>query len=426
MMGEGTVLRDQTDTAQQDGLPDGNNGQPVSRVTAFLDRHPFLVLGLLLMGALTSSSAAPLGGLYVIEGLGEPPWKVSMVAIVQVVVTLLTNRAFGRAIDRGVPVKALLVTSILCFACGMTVLGTFQLYWVYLCIASILLGIGSGALSVMYSFGRLFAEQTERDVVRFNGYLRMQTSLGWVIGPAASLSLFGVFGFTVTYYSIAVLASIWFVVCLFIVPGAFKTHHPGSLKTGRKIPFNFGLLLACVPVFFIGAGNVVFLSAMPLYFTTELGLIASAAGFALTVKCFVEVVVIYFCATLIKKIGERGGMILASVLGAIFFGLIYNATSLGDVLVLGALDGLYYGIFAGISMTFVQNFAPDRPGVATSYYVSTLFIGGLVGNLATGFVATWFSFQTTVLVAGGFALVGGLVLLMMRDRTTQKPAHTAV
>ena len=119
-------------------------------------------------------------------------------------------------------------------------------------------------------------------------------------------------------------------------------------------------------------------------------------------------------------------MILASVLGAIFFGLIYNATSLGDVLVLGALDGLYYGIFAGISMTFVQNFAPDRPGVATSYYVSTLFIGGLVGNLATGFVATWFSFQTTVLVAGGFALVGGLVLLMMRDRTTQKPAQTAV
>ncbi len=413
-------MRDQTGTAQDGGHPENGNLRPVSGVTAFLDRYPFLVLGLLLMGAFTASSAAPLGGLYVIEGLGEPPWKVSMVAIVQVVVTLLTNRAFGRAIDRAVPIKALLITSIVCFASGMAILATFQVYWVYLCFASILLGIGSGALSVMYSFGRLFAEQTGRDVVKFNGFLRMQTSLGWMIGPAASLSVFGAFGFTVTYYSIAALGAVWFVVCLFIVPAAFKTHHPGSLVTGKKIPFNFGLLLACVPVFFIGAGNVVFVTAMPLYFTTELGLIASAAGFALTVKCFVEVVVIYYCAHLIRKIGERGGMILAAVLAAIFFGLIYNATSLADVLVLGALDGIYYGIFAGISMTFVQNFAPDRPGVATSYYVSTLFIGGLVANLATGFIATWYSFQATVLVAGGFALVGGVVLMMMKDA---KAAH---
>ncbi|NIY76288.1 MFS transporter [Thalassospira sp. HF15] len=392
-----------------------------SAVMGLLDRYPLLVLGLLLMGAFTSSSAAPLAGLYVVEGLGQAPWKLSLVAIVQVCVTLLVNRSFGRAIDRAVPVKFLLITSILCFAAGMTLLGLFQIYWVYLGIVSILLGVGSGALSVMYSFGRLFAEQTGRDVVKFNGFLRMQTSLGWMVGPAASLSFYGVYGFAPTYYAIAGLAAIWFAACLLIVPAAFKTHHPNSLKSGEKVPFNFGLLSACVPVFFIGAANVVFVSAMPLYFSTELGLVASSAGFALTVKCFVEVVVIYFCASLIKRVGERKGMLIAALLGAIFFGLIYQATTLVDVLVLATLDGIYYGIFAGISMTFVQNFAPDQPGVATSYYVSTLFVGGLIGNLLTGVVASVFDFQTTVLMACAFAFVGAAVLAFMRDANRSEP-----
>lgn len=382
---------------------------------AVLDRYPFLVLGLLLMGAFTSSGAVPLAGLYVVEGLGEPPWKLSMVMIVQVSVTLLANRTFGRAIDRGVSIKILLVTSILCFTAGMLTLATFQVYWAYLAIVSVLLGVGAGALSVMYSFGRLFAEQTGRDVIRFNGFLRMQTSLGWMVGPAASLSFYAAFGFSATYYTIAGLAVIWFGICLLILPNAFKTHHPDSLSLGGKVPFNVGLLLACVPVFFIAAGNVVFLSAMPLYFSTELGLLASSAGFALTVKCFVEVVMIYFCASLIKRTGERKGMLIAAVLGAVFFGLIYHATTLIDVLALAALDGIYYGIFAGISMTFVQNFATDQPGVATSYYVSTLFVGGLIGNLLTGVVASAFDFQTTVLMACGFAVVGAVVLAVMRD-----------
>ena len=93
----------------------------------------------------------------------------------------------------------------------------------------------------------------------------------------------------------------------------------------------------------------------------------------------------------------------------------YQATTLVDVLVLAALDGIYYGIFAGISMTFVQNFATDQPGVATSYYVSTLFVGGLIGNLLTGVVASAFDFQTTVLMACAFAFVGALVLIVMPD-----------
>lgn len=401
--------------------PNTKTPRPLSPAIAFLDRNPFWVLGLVLVGAFTTSCMAPLGGLYVVDGLGEAPWKISVVAVIKVVVTLLTNRYYGRAIDRGVPVRWLLMTSISCFTVAMMIIGLFQVYWVYAGVASVLAGIGSGALSVVYSFGRLFAEQTGRDVKKFNSFLRMQTSLGWMVGPAVSLSIYGAFGFTVIFLLIGVLGAVWLSACFLIVPGAFKTHHPGSHVPGQKARFNFILLFACVPIFLVGSGHILFVSSMPLYFTSGLGLPPSAAGFELTVKCFVEVIAIYFSVAVIKRIGERRAMMVAALCAVGFFILIYQAQTLPAVLVLGALDGLYYGLFAGVGMTFVQNCAPKQPGLATGYYMSTLFIGGLCGNLLMGTIASIYSYHATVVVSMGFAVAGFIALLLIRDAPQEEP-----
>ncbi|OKH89175.1 MFS transporter [Thalassospira sp. TSL5-1] len=397
----------------------------LSGAMAFLDRYPFLVLGVVLLGAFSSSTSAPLGGLFVVDGLGEAPWKISLAAIIKVVVTLLTNRYYGHAIDRGVPVRWLLLSSIVCFVAGMVVIGTFQVYWVYALIGSVLIGVGSGALSVVYSFGRLFAEQTGRNVKKFNSLLRMQTSLGWMVGPAVSLSAYDAFGFTFIYFAIAILGAVWLVFCLLVVPTHFKTHHAGT-HTGEMIPkMNRALLVACIPVFLISTGHVVFLTVMPLYFTASLGLAPSAAGFELTMKCFVEVGAIYASVGIIQRIGERRGLMIAAFCGVLFYGLIYQAQYLWHVLVLGALDGLYYGLFAAIGMTFVQNFARNRPGMATSYYVSTLFVGGLCGNLLMGLVANYFSYHTTVAVSALFVALGGLTLLLIADAPPEEESMVA-
>ncbi|OSQ39943.1 MFS transporter [Thalassospira mesophila] len=400
---------------QASGVQTSGSRPPLTGIMAFLDRFSFLVLGVVLVGAFASSTSAPLGGLFVVDGLGEAPWKISVAAIVKVVVTLLTNRYYGHAIDRGVPVRRLLLISISCFTVGMMIIGTFQVYWVYAGVASVLIGVGSGALSVVYSFGRLFAEQTGRDVKKFNSYLRMQTSLGWMVGPAISLSVYGAFGFTAIYFAIAALGAVWLLFCFCVVPAAFKTHHPGSITPGQKVPFNLGLVLACIPVYLISTGHVLFLTAMPLYFTASLGLAPAAAGFELTVKCFVEVIAIYASAGVIQRMGERKGLMVAASCAVLFFALVYHAQTLLHVLALGALDGLYYGLFAAIGMTFVQNFARHRPGMATSYYISTLFVGGLTGNLLMGTIANWYSFHATVAVSGFIVAIGGLVLLVIGD-----------
>lgn len=83
-----------------------------------------------------------------------------------------------------------------------------------------------------------------------------------------------------------------------------------------------------------------------------------------------------------------------------------------------ALEGLYYGMFAGVAVTFVQSFAQGRIGRATSMYMNGLFLGGTLGSVSMGFIATWHSYQVAVLFASACA-VAAIVLLYLTKNMDQ-------
>jgi SET family sugar efflux transporter-like MFS transporter len=60
--------------------------------------------------------------------------------------------------------------------------------------------------------------------------------------------------------------------------------------------------------------------------------------------------------------------------------------------------------------------------MATSYYISTLFVGGLTGNLLMGTIANWYSFHATVAVSGFIVAIGGLALLVIGDAPAEEVA----
>ncbi len=354
-------------------------------------------------------------GLFIVEGLGEPPWKMGIYAAIHVVFTLLANRYYGRRIDGGIRLKGLLILSILAFTVSMIVISQQPPYLFLTTVIAFLMGISAASLSGMYAFGRLFAEQTGRDPVKFNSWLRMQTSLGWMIGPALTLSVYGWVGFSATYKLSALFGVIWLCLCFLTVPTAFRSHRKQMEKTGEDSRYSLQLMIACVPVLAISICNSAFLSAMPLFFTSELGLPPSTAGLALSVKCLVEVPVIYACAHLALRWGDKKVFLAAALLAVIFFSLIFHVSSVSQVLILGVLDGTYYGLFAGISISFVQKYAVERPGMATAYYVNALFVGGLVGNLMTGAIASVYSFQASTVLSLLFAALALIVIPMIRD-----------
>ncbi|MES0870531.1 MFS transporter [Pseudovibrio sp. SCP19] len=392
---------------------------------AMLDRFPFLIHAYMLIGSLAVACLIPLYSSYVVTELGEPAWKLAIYIASSTIVTLFSNRYFGARIDAGARLKPILILCTTLYMLNMGLQSAIPSYWILL-LGVPLMGVSGGVLSTMFSFGRLFAEQTNREPAKFNSHLRISMSLGWMIGTPLAFTLYGIFGVSSIFPTAGVLSILWLAMGAMIVPKSFTTHHPIKASNGGGIePVPFALIFACLPIFALTAANTTFVSAGPVFFIEEMGFPTATPGLAFSVKCFVEVIAIFFVVKPAQKIGQRNAMLFSAMLGTLFFLLIVRATDPTQVYLLCALEGLYYGINVGLGLTFIQSYAPHRPGIATAYYTNALFAGGLIGNMTTGTVASITSFGNTIQFSALLTLLSAGILLMIRAPKPETSLQTS-
>ncbi|KZL21621.1 MFS transporter [Pseudovibrio sp. WM33] len=399
---------------------------PISSPLQRLDKFPILFFAVMFFGAFSIAFVIPLLSTYIIEELQEPAFNLALVIGGFSVVSLATNRIFGGLIDGGNRVKPLLLINICAFTVHALIQLTAPSYLSLIIFGIPLIGISAGALSTMYSTGRLIAEQTGRDPGTFNLHMRICLSLGWVFGPPAAFLLYGTYGFQEIHLAAAISAFIWLTLCLLFIPSTLKTHikkHAQENSTADTVPMM--LLIACVPVFALSAANSVFFSAGPVYFIKEMGLSVSVPGWAFATKSLFEVIIIYFAIKPTQRIGERNMMLLSGLGAMLFFATITSANSVEQVLMLCIIEGMYYGICASVGITFIQNYARHKPGIATSYFVNAIFVGGLAGNVLTGLVASYTTFQNTILSSVVLAALATLILLVIKPPQHQQLAQTS-
>ncbi|MCP4318212.1 MAG: hypothetical protein GY789_19910 [Hyphomicrobiales bacterium] len=177
-----------------------------------LNSQSVLILVLVFVGSLSASSLVPMMGLFIVEGLEQQPWKISIYSAVVTVLTLAVNRIFGEWLDRGTNVSRLLLISILCFLTGTFSLSLFPSYMLLVTCGALFLGLSNTALSTTFTFGRLHSERTGLDVVVYNSWLRIHSSLGWMVGPALSFTVIGIWGFSTTLLMSAGIGCIWLLI----------------------------------------------------------------------------------------------------------------------------------------------------------------------------------------------------------------------
>lgn len=367
------------------------------------------------MGAVIVAGLVPVMGYYIVDGLGQQPWMMGVYSAITLMTALFCNRLFGKQIDQGRMIKPrLLLTILFCFI-NLFLLSLHTSVWVICLINAILFGIGNGSLSIMYSFGRLFAEQTGRNPQKLNARLRLCVSAGWMIGPAVSFQLIPMIGFAALFASLAAMTVIWALICWQTIPQDFKNHIPPAKPHDASVSMatRYKVLIVNIPILGIGLANSFFLGSMALYFSQTLRLPVETAGYGLMIKCFVEVIVIFLSVKLAQKIGNRVLLALASIIGCLFYLLMAQASSQMDVFLLEGLDGLYYGIFAAISLIYIQNHLPDRIGVATAYYVNALFLSGFIGNLGMGVIATFYGYGVLLWISAACTLMALISLVVV-------------
>lgn len=384
-------------------------------------------LVLLLVGVMSTSAIVPFMGVYIVEGLGKDPWMISVYSAMTLVVALFVNRRFGEWIDQGRRVAPLVLVCIIAFFIANCAILIVQSYWVLVSVAFLCFGVASAALSTMYSFGRLYAEREGLNIVRYNSYLRSMTSLGWMISPALAFFVAGQFGHVAVFKVALGMAVLWFILWYFVMPADFAVEPraaPGVAAAAEPEAFNRPLWYAAIACFCFSLAHILCSNALPLFYIQEVGLPTFAPGLSFSVKTFVEIIAILSAPVLIRRVGARNALLGAAVLGIVAFWVLSSVSNLTTMIVGSALEGLYYGIFAGVGITFVQSFAAGRMARATSLYMNGLFLGGLIASSSMGLIAHFYDFRTAIQLASLGAIAAFAVLLATRrsDEALQKVA----
>ncbi len=379
--------------------------------------------------ALVTASTATFMGFHIVEDLHQPPWALTLYAAVSTLVTVGANRLCGERIDGGARISRLVST-----ANALRLLGAFVLvlphgFPLLLVVAAPLLALGNTATSSLYSFGRLYAEREGLDTARINTRLRTMTSLGWMVGPALAFGAADRWGSAVVFAGVAVLSVLTLALGLLCLPRDFRkapVAPQGSAASGDASEGpNVALWLAAGVCLLFAVSHVLCAAALPLFYISEAGLPTYAPGLSFAVKCFMEVVVLLTCRPLLQRIGARRCLLLSSLLGLLAYGVLSQTGSIPHLILGAAMEGIYYGLFAGVSPSFVQGFARGRIGRATSLYMNSLFVGGLLASALLGTLASLFDFRTAILSAMGMMIAAAALILATRRFDRQSDLYAA-
>ena len=365
----------------------------------------------------------PFMGYFLVEGLGHEPRIISVYSIMAVCLTLLANRFFAERIDNGNNVFPLVGVAALGSLVATLSLALSPNLWTVLSIGVLGFGISSSAISTMFSLGGNLAERHGIERSRFNAYMRATSSTAWMLGPAITFLLADQISMRAVFVTAFSMSIIWLCLWWFVLPHyvtAEKTALPDNSSETRGN--SSALWLAAAFIFCLSLAHSLTFTSLPLFYVQEVGLPGYAPGIAFSMKTFVEVIAVFSTPALIVRFGTRNALLATTLLAVVTIQFLALVESFSQMLIGAALEGLYYGLYAGLGISYIQSFAPDRPARATAIYWNSLMVSGLMAGPSVGFIAQVSSFQTVIQIAVAVAFCAALVLMYGSRSRLSQPA----
>jgi len=124
-------------------------------------------------------------------------------------------------------------------------------------------------------------------------------------------------------------------------------------------------------------------------------------GIFMGMVALIEIPVMLYSAKLSKRITKTALLAFAFSCAMLFYIGVFFAEQVWQFFVLQGVNAIFYGIFAGIGLTILQEQLPSRIGFTSAFYGNVIKVGVMLGTASTGLIAQWFSFR--------FATLGSLI-----------------
>lgn len=369
-----------------------------------------LFISLSVLTGLVSSFISPLMSYFIVDFLQTPPMYLGVYMAAVTMSGLVLSQWFGGKADQGVSARKLYLIASIGIISGLLVFINTKLFFVVFIAGIVFMGIGNAHMPQMLTISRQWAGTQNVNIAAFNGKIRAGISLAWMIGPPIGYLVLAQFGFEGTFSLAILFALIGIFFVLFFVPELSAEKKPTALDKNTPIPWSFWLLTAAVVMG--STCNTMYSSALPLYTLNELKLPSYTPGVLMGLVACLEIPIMLYGSRLMKAFSAKKLMLLAFVFAIIFYIGIFNAQYLWQFVVLQVLNAVFYGFYAGVGLTFLQEQLPERIGFTSAVYSNAIKIGLMFGTTGAGIIAQFNSFQYASLGSAIAAFFGICCLLL--------------
>ncbi|NDV93062.1 MFS transporter [Alteromonas sp. 345S023] len=375
---------------------------------AFSPQLPFLLLSLLT--GLTSSFVTPIMSYFLIDEINVQPIFISVYMVSVTLSGLMISHYLGHLADKGFNANRLYGLTMICVGITMVAFIFSNQFWQVFLAGVLFMSVGTGAVSQMLTVSGLWAKKQDIDLAAFNSKVRAAISLAWVVGPPLAFTLVASFGFAASF-SVAIACVITATLFVVKIVPPQKACQNSSTNTQRG-SLSLSFWLVGLAVLAGMAGNDMYLSSMPLYVMRELGLPENLPGLMMGVVAALEIPTMLIAAKLTRRFPPASIMAIAFLFGCCFYMGIYFSQSSWELLSLQILNALFYGLYAGIGLTLLQQQSPNLTGFTSVFYSNASRVGMMLGTIGAGTVAQLYSFRAATIGSLCIAIFGLNVMLL--------------
>ena len=356
------------------------------------------LLTMVLLQGLAYSFVLPIMSYFIVEGLGQPPYLVGVYTVVVGLSSVLFSHVIGLAIDKGADNRKLLFFAVAAFGFASALFSLSNTYLVILAAGATFMGFGNAAVPLLLSLGRSFSLQKSLHIGRFNASLRAQISIAWILGAPLAFWVIGHFGFKTAFMASTLTCMVWLVSGKWFIP-SIQTETLATVSDTPKTQVTLPILLVSAGLFFANMANSIYISAMPLYIILEHQQAAALPGWLMAMAAAIEIPVMLVAARWTHRISAFRLLLMGLASGCVFYVGMYFAVTAWQFLLLQIANGFFFGTFAGLGITLIQDLLPDRIGFSSALYTNTMRSGAMSGVGVMGVIATVTNYQTVLLAA---------------------------
>jgi SET family sugar efflux transporter-like MFS transporter len=373
---------------------------------------------------LPSALVVPFASMWATKQIGMSPGTLGLFMTINSVSAIVLSTLIARWSDSHVTRRTLLIAGSFAGALGNLGYALVQ-DPVWLTV------IGSTLLaSASINFAQLFAhvrdelgrpEHDGANVPLVMGVLRACYALAWTVGPLVGARIMGRFGYAGIFQSASLLLVVFSLfVLLFVAHRPHPPQAPTALGEARPRA-SWGLdrpvvVLNALAFALMFASLTLNTMNLPLLLTQKLGGAEAQVGLAFSVSPLFEMLFMVGFGHVAAR-GHIHAVIRAGMLAAIaYFVALGFVSAPGHVYPLQILNAAAVAVTTSVAIPFFQDLLPRQAGVSTSLYSNALKVGGLIGFMTFGLLASRVGNAGLPFVCAGLSATSLVIVVLARPR----------